>query len=244
MTSDALPSLRFEKAYRYAVYFAPTVACEWWQAGCRWLGRDASFDKQCAQPPIPGLHASEQLLLTSAPRRYGWHATLKAPFALTADCDFDELRIAIRRQCQTFTPFTMPRLRVAMLDDLLALVPDEPSEDIDFVARACVAELHPFAAPLSAAELARRRAAKLTPEEDEMLLRWGYPYVFDRFRFHMSLTGSLAGVSVATIDLLQETAQQWFESLPLCRFESVALFAEPTPGADFLLLEHVPLGAS
>jgi Protein of unknown function (DUF1045) len=46
-----------------------------------------------------------------------------------------------------------------------------------------------FRAPMSAAERARRVASGLSPGQLNHLDRWGYPYLFDEFRFHMTLTG-------------------------------------------------------
>jgi putative phosphonate metabolism protein len=242
MTNDALPALAIDRAHRFAIYFAPATDDPWWRAGCEWLGRDAFTGLSYRQPSLPRLLASEQEKLTAAPRRYGWHATLKAPFALTETADLEQLRSALRELCRAFTPFLLPPLNVSLLDDFLALVPAENSVEIDRIARACVSRLHRFAAPLSPAELARRRSANLSPAEDALLLEWGYPYVMDYFRFHMSLTGSLADASVATVDILRNGAHEWFAELPQCRFASIALFAEPSPDSDFVLLEHIPLG--
>lgn len=231
------------RAYRYALYFAPEADSPWWQAGSRWLGRCAVRQQIFEPPEVAGLKADEFLRLTAAPRRYGWHATLKAPFALTDGVTPAQLRAAVRALCRQRSPFAMPALRVSRLDDFLALTPEGEPHALHDVARACVTELHPLAAPLPPEELQRRRAGGLSPEEDALLLRWGYPFVLDRFRFHLSLTGSLRGIEPAVIEALQAAAQQWFAPLPPCRFETVALFAEPAPGADFMLLEHARLGA-
>jgi putative phosphonate metabolism protein len=241
--NDVLPPLSVSSAYRYAAYFAPPVDSPWWRAGSRWLGRDAFTGELHSLPSLPGLITVDQSRLTAAPRRYGWHATLKAPFAIAADVDLQQLRKLLRVVCSDLAPFTLPSLEVTLLDDFLALVPKQQSADIDRVARACVTGLHALAAPLSVADLARRRAAGLTPEEDALLLRWGYPYVMDRFQFHMSLTGPLRETPMSTISVLKNAAREYFAPLPPCRFDSVALFAEPAPGADFVLLEHVPLRA-
>src|SRR3546814_7565812 len=47
--------------------------------------------------------------------------------------------------------------------------------------------------PPTPEEIARRQPHALTPEQREMLTRWGYPYVFDTYTFHITLTGKLAG---------------------------------------------------
>ena len=67
----------------------------------------------------------------------------------------------------------------------------EPSAALQALADACVEQLDRFRAPPSDAELARRRRASLTPRQDAMLVRWGYPYVFDTWFFHMTLTRRL-----------------------------------------------------
>lgn len=236
-------SAELARAHRYALYFAPRPDSPWWQAGSRWLGRCAAERQPLVQPEVPGLSADQFRRLTAAPRRYGWHATLKAPFALADGIDPSQLRAAVRALCRPLQPFAMPALQVSPLDDFLALVPVGDPRAIDAVANACVTELHALVAPLPPQELQRRRAAGLTPEEDALLLRWGYPFVLERFRFHLSLTGSLHNVDPAVTQALRTAAQQWFDPLPAGRFEAVALFAEPTPGADFVLLEHVGLGA-
>jgi putative phosphonate metabolism protein len=226
---------------RFAVYFAPSPDGPWWDAGSEWLGRCAERAIALPQPAIPGLAAEAQRHWTRAPRRYGWHATLKAPFTLAEGVDLDALLGATQAIARRFEPFELPPLRVKRLDDFLALVPDDQTEAAA-VADACVQTLQPLAAPLSGAELARRRAAGLTPQEDALLLRWGYPFVGARFRFHLSLSGSLREAAAAEIDALHAAAAERFESLPPCRFDSIALFAEPAPGADFELVERLALG--
>ena len=228
-------------AYRYAIYFAPLPDTPWWQAGSAWLGRCAASQSLLPPPVIAGMSGAELSALTAAPRRYGWHATLKAPFALRNGATLQTLREALQRLAQELVGFDMPPLQATCLDDFLALVPQVNCDALHTVARACVTELHPLAAPLSPAEIQRRRKAHLSPQQDALLLRWGYPYVMEHFRFHCSLTGSLQSVKAQQVRALQDAAQAWFGTLPRCRFDSLALFAEPTPGADMVLVEHVGL---
>jgi hypothetical protein len=241
-------------AHRYAAYFAPAIDSAWWQAGSGWLGRCAVSGLPLQQPPVPGLSAAEQQRLTAAPRRYGWHATLRAPFAPAPGVDLQALRIGLREVCRDRQPFILPALKVALLGDFLALVPRTGDSDIggggdvpamaalDAVARACVTGLHGLAAPIPPEEVQKRRTGGLTAEEDALMLRWGYPYVMERFRFHFSLTGLLRDAAPSAVRALQDAAGQWFAPLPPCRFESVTLFAEPQAGSDFVLLEQVALG--
>jgi hypothetical protein len=228
-------------AHRFAAYLAPAPDSTWWKAGSTWLGRDAATNEVLSQPLIPGVSMSMQQRVTAAPRRYGWHATLRAPFALAHDADPVMLHGRLSALCRERRPFSLP-LRVALLGDFLALVPDGDTRDIDALARTCVSHLHALAAPLSEADLARRRASDLTPEEDKLLVRWGYPYVMEQFRLHFSLTGSLRDVAPDTIAALQVAAEQWFAPLPTLRVDAVSLFVEPAPGADFLFSDRMELG--
>ena len=228
-------------AHRYAAYFAPAEGTAWWEVGSRWIGRCAAQQHDLPQPIVPGVSSLVQQRLTQAPRRYGWHATLRAPFALAPGVEFEVLRERLHALCGRFEAFTLPPLKVQQLDDFLALVPEGDTYAIDAVAAACVTELHALAAPLGPVELQRRRATSLKPREDQLLLRWGYPFVLDAFRFHMSLTGTLHGVPTTEVEAMKGAAVQYFGALPACLFDSVALFAEPHPGADFVLVEHVRL---
>lgn len=232
--------------HRYAVYFAPNPGSLGWLAGSHWLGRCAALLQPLQQLSIEGVAADDLRRLTAAPRRYGWHATLKAPFALAPGADWVALHQAVQAVADSLQPFVLPPMHVERIDDFLALVP-APSHaanaQIREAAAACVTALQPLAAPLAAADLARRRAAGLTPRQDELLQQWGYPFVLEEFRFHMSLTGSLQQVDAQTQTLVFDAAQEFFSDLPALKFNSLALFAEPAPGADFVLLDHLEMGA-
>ncbi|NQW81906.1 MAG: DUF1045 domain-containing protein [Polaromonas sp.] len=229
--------------YRYAVYFAPPPDGPWWHAGSQWLGRCAAGQPLKPMPAIKGISDDAFQQLTAAPRRYGWHATLKAPFSLAASVNAGQLREALTTIAARSNALEMPPLKVTLLDDFLALAPQTRSAEADAIAARCVMELHSLAAPLSATELQRRRQAPLSPAQDAHLGRWGYPFVLDQFQLHCSLTGSLKHLNSQQVQNLQRGAQDWFAKLPPCRFETLALFAEPTQGADFVLQEHFRFAA-
>lgn len=224
--------------HRVAVYFAPSPQSAWWQAGSRWLGRCASAGALFDPPEVPGVPPDALRALTAEPRHYGFHATLKPPFRLQHGLGLGDVLQAIDRLCEGTAPFTLPPLRVAMLGDFLALQPEGDNRCADAVATHCVTALQPLAAPLSADELARRRRQPLTPEQDGLLQRWGYPWVLQQFRFHLSLTGGLKASSEAQRVALVRAAETVFHPLPDCRFDSIAVFIEPNPGADFVLVDH------
>jgi hypothetical protein len=51
--------------------------------------------------------------------------------------------------------------------------------------------LDPFRAPLTAAEVARRRPERLTARQRDLLAAYGYPFVMEEFQFHLTLSGRL-----------------------------------------------------
>lgn len=229
-------------AHRYAAYYAPAIGSDWWDFGSHWLGRCAATGEIRAQPGIHGVAPELQSALTAAPRRYGWHATLKAPFTLASRVSAEMLQEGIDSLSRTRDAFELPVLKVVLLDDFLALVPTTACAQLDSFANSCVVGLHTFAASLSPAELARRRAKGLDEEEEALLLRWGYPFVLHKFRFHMSLTGSLRGVSPEIIAALTNAAQRAVNALPRGSCDAISLFAEPMHGGDFLCLTQTRLG--
>ena len=83
------------------------------------------------------------------------------------------------------------RLAPAILGSFVALVPAEPAPALRALADAAVRRFEAFRAPLDPADRDRRLAGGLTERQRDHLLRWGYPYVFEEFFFHMTLSGPL-----------------------------------------------------
>lgn len=224
---------------RYAIYHAPDPVSAFWQRAAEWLGRDAASGAVLAQPAIPGLSAERFHALTADPRHYGFHATLKAPFRLAPGQDEAALRDALAAFARTQVAFEAG-LSPAALGRFLAFRPSTPSPAIDALHAAALAAFEPFRAPLSDGDLVRRRRAGLSPEQDQLLVTWGYPYVLDHFRFHLTLTGSLSDEGER--DALLTAAQDWFRAdIGTHRFAAISLFRQDE-GEDFMLIEHVPFG--
>jgi hypothetical protein len=232
--------MSLQPAHRLAVYWAPLPSHPLWKAGCAWLGRDAASALHASQAPREH---------TQSPRRYGFHATLKAPFALRDGATPQGFLQALRELAATMRPFDMPALDLRFHGDFLALVPWLPltaEHPLRQLADRCVRQLDVWRAPLTDAQIAsREKNGPLPPEKREALLLWGYPLVFEHWRFHMTLTDSLPADALALRQRLQSEAQAHFAAAlraPL-RCESVALFVEPTDGAPFVLAEHCPFAA-
>jgi putative phosphonate metabolism protein len=205
--------------------------------GSTWLGRDAHTGEALAQPDVEGLPR-----LTADPCRYGFHATLKAPFALREGITPEALMRASAALAADTAGFRV-KLKVGLLDGFLALVPDGDSAPLQDLAARCMRELDGFRRPPSEDELARRRKSPLTDRQDANLLRWGYPYVLDDFCFHMTLTERLEpGDAVRLMSAAQaHFAAELGEPVTV---DGLTLFQEPEPGAPFLVLRHFPFTIS
>ena len=176
---------------RYAIYFAPGASSPLHDFGSRWLGRDAITGQDMAGYSVAGFSTARARELTEAPRHYGFHATLKPPFHLANGAQPDELFVAVRSLASEIAPFSLKALELRWLSTFLALVPSEHSTQLSYLADECVRRFDGFREPPSEEELAKRRSAGLTCNQLGLLERWGYPYVMEEFRFHMSLTGPM-----------------------------------------------------
>jgi hypothetical protein len=173
---------------RYGLYVVPEGGL--YRAGADWLGWDSVAGQVAQRQASPGLPDTPEAL-TATPRKYGFHGTIKPPFRLATGTDAKGLAAEATAFCATRSPVTIPALEVRRLGGFVAIVPAEPSAALADLAAATVEVLDPFRAPPSEAELARRRKSPLTDRQEALLARWGYPYVMEEFRFHMTLTGSL-----------------------------------------------------
>ncbi len=168
---------------RYAVYYTPSGALG--QRGAQWLGWDVAAAMKVAQPDIEGLDIAA---ITQTPRKYGFHGTLKPPFALREGKTENALRDGFQTLCAHLKPVALQELQVTRLGRFLALTPQGPQDALNELAACCVRELDGFRAPPGDAELARRRKSNLSPAQERNLIDWGYPHVMEAFRFHMTLT--------------------------------------------------------
>lgn len=225
---------------RYAVYWAPRPASPLARFGNGWLGRDP--DPAAGEPAFP-LRAPPPASwreLVAEPRVYGFHATLKPPFRLAEGRSEGELTAAVAQLAASLRPIGAVALRLAELGRFLALVPASRRREIDLLAGYCVEVLDGFRAPPDQAELARRRAAGLTPRQDSLLLKWGYPFVFAEFRFHMTLTAAMERAARDDLrDALDEAASA------ACRapedVSDLCLFVQRDAGACFTLAHRFPM---
>ncbi len=218
---------------RVAVYYAPQPDDPLSQAAATWLGRDPLSNAALLQPDLADIHA-----ITADPRLYGFHATLKPPMRLAGS--WDALLRAADALAARMAPFTLPALAVTEIHGFLALREAEPCPQLQALADACVADLDAFRVPPTEAELAKRRQAGLTEEQDAMLRRWGYPYVFRTWFFHMTLTRRL---TEAEKSVYRPAAQDYFAaSIARARVvQDLCLYTQAGPGMPFVIAERLRL---
>ncbi len=216
---------------RFAVYVVPDGV--WGDFGAAWLGWDtrAGMPIEIADPL--------QNELTARPRKYGFHGTIKPPFRLADGATVEDVSAGLRDLCASFASVPMTSLQLAQIGPFFAMVVPDENAAIGAVAAECVQKLDVFRAPLNEKELARRRASKLTDRQEELLAAWGYPYVLDEFRFHLTLTGPVDAPETVTTRLREATAIPLQTPLSL---DSLCVAGEDEAGR-FHVIDRIPFGA-
>lgn len=228
---------------RYAIYFAPAPGSPWWEFGTRWLGRDECLDVQMAQPALAQIGPAELHAATAQPRRYGFHATVKAPFALSEGNTLDQLITRMQALAATLKPVALGPMQAAMLGDFVALLPVTVPDELAALATACVTGLDDLRAPLSAADLLRRRVEHLDAREQALLNQYGYPYVLERYRLHFTLSGPVNPPMAQRLVQAAATPVAALNAAAPLVLDRLCLFVEPSPGQPFKRLLDAELPA-
>ena len=207
---------------RCALYYAPSPDSALAAFAADWFGRDDTRE------------------ITASPRHYGFHATLKPPFRFAEDHDLAELKERLRAFAAEQAPVSVGVLRIDNLSGFLALVPAAAPPQLGALAEACVSQFDSFRAPASAAELAKRRGKGLSARQDELLRRWGYPHVFEQFRWHMTLTAKLPDAERERwhADLRRLAAPALQDPLVI---DSLSIFRQAAGDRPFAEIDRVPL---
>ena len=217
---------------RAALYWVPALNDPLYAAGAAWLGRDAETGSAVRQPSVDGLAE-----ITAGPRRYGLHATLRPPMRLATG--YEEFQAAAFSLAALSARFRLPPLRVDEADGFLALRATGLCPELQAFCDNCVLATERHRLQPGEAELARRRAAGLSPQQEDMLKRFGYPYVLQEWFFHITLTCRLDAVTMARVRPAAEAhfapvlaLERWASDVCICTQRN----------ADFLIAERVPFG--
>ena len=227
---------------RYAIYVAPDAGSPLARFGAAWLGRDVESGARVARPAIEGFGDERLERITETPRGYGFHATLAPPMRLADGCTPGMLDDALAAFATGRPPFLAPPLRLSSMKGFLALLLSAESDAMQALEDDTIRTFERFRAPPNAAELARHEDEGLTPRQEELFRTWGYPYVLDEFRFHMTLSCELEAPELQAL----QTALAPLAA-PLCTgplaVGGIALFEQATQGAPFMLAGRYPFTA-
>lgn len=225
---------------RAAIYFLPQSASSLWIKASKFIGYDAATGETFMPMPFGVLSAGSVLLLTEEPRRYGFHATLKAPFHIAAGRTLDDLAYAASKFAAQWTKAPSLELSIRLLEGFAALALTRPCEAVNELAGECVAFLDDFRAPMSPEESSRRMSSSLTDAQVALMNRWGYPYVFEEFRFHMTLTSKLPNHFQQPV--LSALRNYFTPEDLLLRLDAISVCIQPSPKDRFREYARFALG--
>lgn len=226
---------------RYIIGFTPPPRDPLTMTAASWLGRNVFTGDRVEESETGGLGLREVAFYTAMPRRYGFHAALKAPFRLAEPTAEAALLRDLMRYSGTFEPFQIPRLEVARLGNTFGLVPSYPLAPLNYLASALTQEFDHFRAPLSEAEIDRCDPDLLSATQFANLHRWGCADVMDEFRFRMALTGP---VHAADMPRMERVLRDLFEpvlSEPIL-VSNIALMMEESNDGPFRVHSLHPIG--
>lgn len=219
---------------RYAVYYAPRPGAFADRASA-WLGWDAAQGRILPQPVLPGL--GDPAALTVDPRRFGFHGTIRAPFRAAEGLGPQDIAAAVASLAARLAPVVCDGLQLENLHGFLALTPTGCEAALLELGAAVVEGTNALRAPLTEAEIARRRPDRLSARQRALLDTWGYPHVMEEFRFHLTLTDRLADPAPVQAALAAHFAPVLPRPFVI---QDLCLFGEDAQGR-FHLLHRYPL---
>ncbi|WP_120502069.1 DUF1045 domain-containing protein [Roseovarius sp. EL26] len=219
---------------RYAIYYTPPTS-PLATFGAGWLGWDIALGQLNPHIDCPGLPI-DLPELTETPRKYGLHATIKPPFRLAPDCTEEGLKFELEKFCQQTSAVNLEGLTLRPLGRFLALTPTGDTSEMHQIAARVVQQFDNYRASLTDAELDRRRSGRLSADQEERLLKWGYPHVMDGFRFHMTLTGKMPKRQLPLVQKCLASLAAPFEA-PL-EIDALSLVGEAKDGFFHLITRY------
>jgi hypothetical protein len=232
---------------RYAIYWTPRHGSALARFGQTWLGSDLETGKDLEtgasgrERETYGLDAALAERAVASPRRYGLHATLKAPMRLKEGRKAEALATALEAFAARRRRFLAGPPRLTRFGRYLALIPQAPTADLDWLAQECETAFDSFRAPLDESELTRRTRASMSAQQRELVASFGYPFVLSHFVFHITLAGPLADAELAQVEEALEPAVAQFCAEPLA-IEEIVLSGDPGEGGRFRMIGRFPLG--
>ncbi|CCH47906.1 DUF1045 domain-containing protein [Pseudodesulfovibrio piezophilus] len=226
---------------RFAVYFSPEKDSDLDQFGKWWLARCAESGQCFESPRLRTISSEDILRLTTVPRQYGFHGTLVAPFILSSSCTEWQLIRHATEFAQQQKAFFLEGFNIIEIGNFLALVPED-YEQINSLADSCVRAFDSFREQPTLAEMERRRAKGLTPVQERLLARWGYPFVLSEFHFHLTLTDSIRDRKMRKKLIRSLNDHTWRLRKQSHFVSELCLFYQQSKKTPFMLIHRIPFG--
>ena len=219
---------------RYAIYYAPEPGSPLDAFGRSWFGGNP--------PTVTKLSAKRIADLSESPRRYGFHGTLKPPFGLNPATTLNSLLDAAHVFARTLAPIEIPPLELAIIGKFIALTPVTQSAALEKLSAACVRAFEAFRVPLSDEQLESYKLNRLTVHQEQMLEHWGYPYIMEEFRFHISVTDRIddSHERDEVMTALETLAAPVLGKAIVVR--DLTVFGQVGPDEPMVAIERIPFG--
>jgi alpha-D-ribose 1-methylphosphonate 5-triphosphate synthase subunit PhnG len=220
--------------YRYAVYYVPDQDSDLYRLGSSLLGYSLREGKELPMAALPGAGAPGEYSKKASV--YGFHSTVIAPFRTQRGKE--GIASAIALALSKHAPFRLAPLRLRLLNGFPALCAEGPMDGFQALEKSLLEALYPLFLPPDPESLGRR--GELNPKQLGYFWKWGYPFVLDEHRFHMTLgdPNSSDGYIGALKNYFPAS------STDALVFGKVTLCAQESPGSRFISLGDFPLGAA
>lgn len=179
---------------RVAIYFLPKKNSSLENFGKNLLGRDINKKKKISLTRRQkyfinrGFTYFDELKdYCEEPAKYGFHATLKAPFRLKRNVKTKNFYDVISHIAAQHSRFKIKGLKIVYSKKFTFITSRKPNKLLINLENDLVKHLDTFRAELNKTEIKKRIPDSLTFKQNKYLKEWGYPFVFDQFKFHMTL---------------------------------------------------------
>ncbi|WP_290919709.1 DUF1045 domain-containing protein [Halodesulfovibrio sp.] len=225
---------------RYAIYYTPPRNSLLESAGIHWLGRTPLRYGQIPKDIPEGFFKQEYYQIIEAPRWYGFHGTIRAPFELAKNVTPEAFIKEISQICRNHAPFSFAGLSINCFGGFLALTPTAASPDLLKLHSDLTRRLDHLRPQLSRFDLKRHLDKKLSERQERLLRRFGYPFVLEEFKFHMTLTGTIEDrLRRSYKEKLESILNPYLtESIPV---NEVTVFMQPDRKTPFVEYTRIPL---
>ena len=230
---------------RYAIYWLPKQDSLLWQLGSHWLGYDSYRQTNIDRQPIAGVDFASMKIMTQRPARYGFHATLKAPFYLNHAYVESDLIKSVENLCSQQKAVQSSGLLLADMGAYIGLSMGDSNSALSLVelANVLVEKLDKFRQPMTIQDRDNRIAKGLDARGIELLDSWGYPAVKERFHCHLTLVDSnINNNERVKKSSMMQVLQDYFNAVlgEQMLVDEIALMKQ-VDGRAFTVLKTIPL---